>query len=106
MHHPPTTMKTSITIKRALSMLCATTKCVIAFTPSLTSAKKYPNVHRKDKVIGTDSSGIIIKEDSRSGDRIIRVKPKKQKEEDCNKYTDGQYPIIIKLEPDISNYKK
>jgi len=99
-------MKTSITIKRALSMLCATTICVIAFTPSLTSAKKYPNVHRKDKVIGTDSSGIIIKEDSRSGDRIIRVKPKKQKEEDCNKYTDGQYPIIIKLEPDISNYKK
>lgn len=106
MHHTPITTKTSITIKRALSMLCVTTICAIALTPSLTFAKKYPNVHRKDKVIGTDSSGIIIKEESRSGDRIIRVKPEKQKEEDCNKYTNGQYPIIIELKPDISNYKK
>ena len=106
MHRTSITTNSSFTIKSALYMLFTATICVIVLAPSLTFAKKYPNVHRKDKVIGTDSSGIIIKEESRSGDRIIRVKPEKQKEEDCNKYTDGQYPIIIELKPDISNYKK
>ncbi len=106
MHHTPITTNSSSTIKPALYMLFAAAICVTVLAPSLTFAKKYPKVHRQDKVIGTDSSDIIIKEESHSDDRIIRVKPEKQKEEDCNKYTNGQYPIIIELKPDISNYKK
>lgn len=106
MHHTSITTISSSAPKRALYTLFAVAICVIVFAPSLTVAKKFPKEHRQDKIIGTDSSEIIIKEDSQSGDRIMRVKPKKQKEEDCNKYTNGQYPIIIELKPDISDYKK
>ncbi|SIN74183.1 hypothetical protein [Halodesulfovibrio marinisediminis] len=106
MHYTSITMNSSSTPKNALLTLFAIAICVIVLTPSISAAKKHHIEHRQDRVIGTDSSEIIIKEDYLSGDRIIRVKPKKQKEEDCNKYTSGQYPVIIKLEPDISNYKK
>lgn len=106
MHHTSITTDSLSVFNRALYTLFAVAICAIVIAPSLSFAKKIHKEHRQDKIIGTDSSGIIIKEDSRSGDRIMRVKPEKQKEEDYNKYTNGQYPIIIELKPDISNYKK
>lgn len=68
-------------------------------------AKDISHERRKDRIISTGTEYIIIKEDEQTGDRIIRSKPDKP-EEECNPYTDGQYPIIIELKPDISNYKK
>ena len=69
-----------------------------------TLAKDLSN-ERRDRIISTGTEYIIIKEDEQTGDRIIRSKPDKP-EEECNPYTDGQYPLIIELKPDISNYKK
>ena len=74
--------------------------------PYLAHAKNPEPPKRQDRIISTGSPDIIIKQDYPSGDRIIQVKPQKQPEENCNKYTSGQYPIIIQLKPDISNYAK
>lgn len=43
-----------------------------------------------------------------NGDRILRATPPKQKEEECNKYTNGQYPIILDLDlrPNFPKHKK
>ncbi|MEZ0574969.1 hypothetical protein [Halodesulfovibrio aestuarii] len=106
MHHISITTISSFIPKNAFYTLFTVAICAIILAPSPTFAKNISKEHRQDRVIGTDSPDIIIKEDSPSGDRIMQVKPQKQKENDCNKYTSGQYPIIIELKPDISKYKK
>lgn len=106
MHYTSITMNPSSVPKRALYALFAIAICVMVIAPSVADAKKHVPAQRQDRVFGTDSSNITIETDYPSGDRILEVKPEKQKEEDCNKYTNGQYPIIIELKPDISGYKK
>lgn len=106
MHHISITMKPSPVYKKDLFVLITLIVCTLFLTPSLSEAKKQQPQYREDTVIGTDSSDITITEDYPSGDRVLEVKTKKQEKEDCNKYTSGQYPIIIELKPDISNYKK
>ncbi|MCT4627545.1 hypothetical protein [Halodesulfovibrio sp.] len=105
--HSNSTTHTFLSLpKLTASALIVSALCAIAFTPSLAIAKKYSQAPREDTVISTGSSEITITDDPLSGDRILEVKPETQEEENCNKYTDGQYPIIIELKPDISNYKK
>lgn len=106
MHSDSTTHTFLLLPKLTVSALAVSVFCAITFTHSFAIAQKHSHATREDTVISTGSSEITITDDPLSGDRILEVKPEKQDEENCNKYTDGQYPIIIELKPDISNYKK
>jgi len=106
MHHTSITKYSSFAPKCALYALVAIAIGVTALAPLQADAKKHSPAKRQDNVFGTDSPDIIIREDFPSGDRILEVKPEKQDQEECNDYTNRQYPIIIELKPDISSYKK
>ncbi|OBQ55757.1 hypothetical protein [Halodesulfovibrio spirochaetisodalis] len=108
MHHISVTNRSSSLSKRMAAILCASALCTVVLMPSLTVAKKTRAVPREDTVIGTGSPDISITEDPMNGDRILRATPPKQKEEECNKYTNGQYPIILDLDlrPNFPKHKK